>query len=75
MLQGGCGMNAPRHLTATELAERLGMGKGSVYKLAKAGKIPSYAVGPKLTGLRFDLEEVLAVLRRPAAVEGVARDD
>ena len=69
-------MKEERHLTATELAERLGMGKGSVYKLAKAGKIPSYAVGPKLTGLRFDLEEVLAVLRRPVRAEagGVSSD-
>ena len=68
-------MQPERHLTAAELAERLGMGKGSIYKLAKMRKIPSYATGPKLTGLRFNFEEVRAALRRPAAVEGVARDD
>ena len=61
----GDGVDAQTHLTAMELSERLRVSKGSVYKLAKSGKIPSYAVGPKLTGLRFDLDEVLAVLRRP----------
>ena len=69
-------MNAARFLTAAELAEKLGMGKGSIYRLAKAGKIPHYAAGPKLTGLRFDLEEVLAILRRPVRAEagGVKSD-
>jgi len=56
--------------TATEL-ERAGILKrGSAYKLAKAGIIPSYAVGPKQTGVRFRRSEVLAALRRPTVGEG-----
>ncbi len=55
--------------TAAEL-ERAGIVKrGCAYKLAKAGIIPSYAVGPKQTGVRFRRSEVLAALRRPAARE------
>ncbi len=37
----------------------------SVYRAAKTGKIPSYNVGPKQGGVRFDLEEVREALRRP----------
>ncbi len=37
----------------------------SVYRAAKTGKIPSYNVGPKKGGVRFDLEEVREALRRP----------
>lgn len=52
--------------TATEL-DRAGIVKrGSAYKLAKQGIIPSYLVGPKQTGVRFRRSEVLAALRRPA---------
>lgn len=51
--------------TATEL-ERAGIVKRAcAYKLAKAGIIPSYLVGPKQTGVRFRRSEVLAALRRP----------
>lgn len=50
--------------TATEL-ERAGIVKrGTAYKLAKQGVIPSYLVGPKQTGVRFRQSEVLAALRR-----------
>ena len=52
--------------TAMEL-ERAGIvKKGSAYKLAKQGIIPSYLVGPKQTGVRFRRSEVLTALRRPA---------
>jgi hypothetical protein len=55
--------------TATEL-ERAGIVKrGCAYKLAKAGVIPSYLVGPKQTGVRFRRSEVLAALRRPTIRE------
>lgn len=55
--------------TAAEL-ERAGIVKrGCAYKLAKVGIIPSYAVGPKQTGVRFRRSEVLAALRRPAKSE------
>lgn len=40
--------------------------KGTAYRLAKIGVIPSYTVGPKRTGVRFRRSEVLAALRRPA---------
>jgi hypothetical protein len=54
--------------TATEL-ERAGIvKKGSAYKLAKQGIIPSYLVGPKQTGVRFRRTEVLDALRRPVVV-------
>jgi len=55
--------------TATDL-ERAGIVKRAcAYKLAKAGVIPSYLVGPKQTGVRFRRSEVLAALRRPPADE------
>jgi excisionase family DNA binding protein len=53
---------------ATELARRLGQAKSSIYRLAQANLIPSYAAGPKLRGRRFDVEEVKAALRRTAAL-------
>lgn len=52
--------------TATELEQAGIVKRGSAYKLAKAGVIPSYLVGPKQTGVRFRRSEVLAALRRPA---------
>ena len=58
--------------TATELARAGIIKKGSAYKQAKLGIIPSYLVGPKQTGVRFRRSEVLAALRRPASArEGV----
>lgn len=58
-------MSNPHLLTAAEVAEQLCMSTGSVYRLAASGAIPSYAVGPKLRGRRFDLDEVRAALHRP----------
>ena len=51
--------------TATELDQAGIVKRGSAYKLAKQGIIPSYLVGPKQTGVRFRRSEVLAALRRP----------
>lgn len=60
--------------TATEL-DRAGIVKrGSAYKLAKQGIIPSYLVGPKQTGVRFRRSEVLAALRRPVIAERSSND-
>lgn len=42
------------------------LSRGTAYRLAKSGAIPSYLVGPKRTGVRFRRSEVLAALRRPA---------
>ncbi len=43
----------------------LGMSVGSVYKSARQGRIPFFAVGPNRGGIRFDIEEVKAALRQP----------
>lgn len=48
---------------ASELAKRLGMGRSSIYLLARKGLIPSYPAGALLTGKRFDVDEVKKVLR------------
>jgi len=53
-------------IDAAELARRLGQAKSSIYRLHKRGLIPAYAAGQNLHGLRFDLNEVKAALRRPA---------
>lgn len=53
---------------AETLAAELGMAKSSIYRMAQLGMIPSYAVGPRLRGKRFDAEEVRAALRRLAQV-------
>ncbi len=55
---------------AKDAATALGMGIGSLYRLARTGKISGvYSVGPKLSGLRFDLEEIRLSLRRPVKLE------
>lgn len=60
--------------TAAEL-ERAGIVKKScAYKLAKQGKIPSYLVGSKQTGVRFRRSEVLTALRRPVLAERASND-
>lgn len=51
--------------TARQLEMAKILNKGTAYKLAKAGLLPFYVVGPKLTGIRFRRSEVLAALRRP----------
>ncbi len=50
-------------VNASVVAARLGMAKSSIYRLARAGLIPSYAAGPRLRGRRFDLAEVKAALK------------
>lgn len=59
-----------RLVKAKEAATALGMGIGSLYRLARTGKLCGvYSVGPKLGGLRFDLEEIRLSLRRPTVRE------
>jgi excisionase family DNA binding protein len=59
---------------ASTVAEKLGQARSSIYRLARAGRIPSYAAGPRRTGLRFSVEEVMAALRRPmASSEGATK--
>ncbi len=50
-------------MRATTVAKRYGVSERTVYRLAAAGKIPSYRVGRQL---RFDLAEVGAALREAA---------
>jgi hypothetical protein len=52
------------HSSMPQLWRRtLGQAKSSIYRLAQAGLIPSYAAGPRLRGRRFDLAEVRAALK------------
>lgn len=50
-----------RALTATELAEMLTVSKITIFKQAKAGRIPSFRIG---TCVRFDPHSVAQWLRR-----------
>jgi excisionase family DNA binding protein len=50
-----------RALTANELAEMLAVSKITIFKQAKAGRIPSFRVG---TCVRFDPHSVARWLRR-----------
>ena len=59
-----------RLVKAKDAATALGMGIGSLYRLARTGRIGGvYGVGAKLRGLRFDIEEIRVSLRRPAKSE------
>jgi excisionase family DNA binding protein len=55
-------------VNARVVSERLGMAQSQVYSLARSGAIPSYQVGGKKSGVRFDLREVKEALRRPIPV-------
>ena len=57
-------------VTATSLEQRGILKKGTAYRMAKAGLLPTYACGIKGGGVRFNIGEVLAALRRPVRVEG-----
>jgi excisionase family DNA binding protein len=50
-----------RALTANELAEMLAVSKITIFKHAKAGRIPSFRIG---TCVRFDPRSVAQWLRR-----------
>lgn len=65
-------MSSEPLVTVKEAANALGMSVGSLYRLAKAGAVPSYAVGPRRSGVRFSISELKAALRRPVPE---ARDD
>jgi len=53
--------NFGRALTAAELAEMLAVSKITIFKQAKAGRIPSFRIG---TCVRFDPRAVAQWLRR-----------
>lgn len=50
-------------LTTSELASALGLANSTILNMHKAGKIPAYMLDNGKGDLRFDLEEVKAVLR------------
>ena len=49
-------------LRASDLAIQLSCGKSTIYKLAKERKIPVVRIG--MTGVRFDVDEVLEALKK-----------
>ena len=52
-------------LTAKELAKKLGVTEGTVYRMAKAGIIPVVRIGTGRS-LRFDFEDVKSALTKPS---------
>lgn len=56
-------------VSAKELEARGILLKTTAYKMARAGKIPSYAIGTEGRGVRFHIEEVRAALRRSVVTE------
>lgn len=54
-------------VSAAVLEQRGILRKGTAFRMAKAGLIPSYFCGTSKRGVRFKIEEVLTALRRPAA--------
>jgi hypothetical protein len=56
-------------VTAVELEQRGILKRGTVFRMARLGLIPSYRVGVKGRGLRFCVTEVLGALRRPTMEE------
>jgi hypothetical protein len=52
-------------VTAAGLERRNILKRATAYKMAQKGQIPYFVVGTKGRGVRFDVEEVLAALRRP----------
>lgn len=56
-------MNTDALVDAATVAVHVGQAKSSIYRLAQAGLISSYACGPRLSGRRFDLAEVRAELK------------
>jgi predicted DNA-binding transcriptional regulator AlpA len=56
-------MDTDTLVDAATVAAKLGQAKSSIYRLAQAGLIPSYAAEPRLRGRRFDLAEVRAELK------------
>ncbi len=51
-------------LSTTQLAEKLGLAKNTVLRMANGGKIPSFKLDNARGDYRFDLDEVKATLRK-----------
>lgn len=59
-------MYPDRLVGVKEAAKVVGMGTGSLYRLCKVGAVRSFKAGPKLSGVRISIPELLEDLRRPA---------
>ena len=59
--------NQRKKLVTVSAFVAIGIPRGTVYKMVKECRIPVYRTGSKGRGLRFDLDEALAVLHQPAA--------
>ncbi len=57
-------VNQAKLVRARVVAKDIDAAISSVYRAAKTGRIPSYTVGPRSGGVRFNLAEVRAALRR-----------
>ena len=57
-------MSKERLLKAEELAERLGVGKSTVYRMFSCGVIPSVPVGSGLSCRRFNFAAVCSALEK-----------
>jgi len=62
-------------VNAATIAAKLGQAKSSIYRLAQAGLIPSYAAGPCLRGKRFDIVEVRDALKALAQRPAIGRSN
>jgi hypothetical protein len=67
-------MDEIKLVTARGFQENYGIRTGTLYRLAKAGIIPSYKIGVKGRGILFNPEEVLQALRRPVKSEATEKD-
>ena len=56
-------------VTASVLEEKGILKRGTAFRMAKLNLIPCRYVGPKRKGVRFNVPEVLAALRRRPTVE------
>ena len=57
-------MNERCLVGADRCSHALGITPGCLYRMAREGLVPSYRVGSRQRGVRFDLDEVRAALRR-----------
>lgn len=53
-------------LSVAKFCEQYGFTKGTVYRLARARRIPVIRNGAKLHGLKLDPDKVLRALEQPA---------
>jgi len=57
-------------VTARELGEYLKLSESTIYKLAADGELPGFKIGDSW---RFDMEEILRVIKKAKQVKALAR--